>query len=511
MLYVTSWCCVAVGLEYGGFGVGTPRILATPKQPALGPPRYCRSGMAPIYAELVQLEKKVADKEVEVKAVSRRHARAVKRAAEAKAEYQKCGKKPAQRGKVMADVIRYREKKKRLRQKCKDREGELMELVRELRELISCLETREQSKASKGDLEKEVQLQLKLASDNDLSSLDGWEFGNLPRPRLPCEPPRALPPSLGELLHVQPTLLRQLSHVKLRILARAYQRVYPDDSKGLSEHDLYARMRAAIQSVVSLEWQPHPPMLPEVPAGWAGEVTACVSHWLLGWGRGSRGRAMNVCCHDGSVSEETLMAALGNPSESLIDAYVAVAQRPCISLEALMALLCACPLLVRLTDMPKDSGLLDKAVTTALKAAAFRLPGIDRMALVVLQRQGTTSFAHMMRAIQEQLAVPLVVIFTEMEVIHSPAYEHLFAPGMGKLPGHLTPAEKLMRTAEKLTRTAKTFLKAIQAPLYDDPHLFYATATKCPGVPAWADPMTPSSGCMLYNMNVMHLRSIQGK
>ena len=71
---------------------------------------------------------------------------------------------------------------------------------------------------------------------------------------------------------------------------------------------------------------------------------------------------------------------------------------------------------VRLTDMPKDSGLLDKAVTTALKAAAFRLPGIDRMALVVLQRQGTTSFAHMMRAIQEQLAVPLVVIFTEMEV-----------------------------------------------------------------------------------------------
>ena len=30
----------------------------------------------------------------------------------------------------------------------------------------TCAETREQSKASKGDLEKEVQLQLKLASDN---------------------------------------------------------------------------------------------------------------------------------------------------------------------------------------------------------------------------------------------------------------------------------------------------------------------------------------------------------
>ncbi len=197
---------------------------------------------------------------------------------------------------------------------------------------------------------------------------------------------------------------------------------------------------------------------------------------------------------------------------------------------------------VRLTDMPKDARLLEKALTAALKAAASRLPGIDRMELAVLQRQRSTSFASMMRAIQEQLAVPLVVIFSEMEVsrglpgllrlqihmsyqdanavvhrhlrdkfactrgsmaeatvtlqvIYSPAYEHLFAPWMGKLPGHLTPAERLMRTA-------KAFLKAIQAPLYGDPHLFYATASKCPGVPAWADPMTPSSGCMLYNMNV---------
>lgn len=97
--------------------------------------------MAPVYAELVQLEKKLADKEVEVKAVSRRHARAVKRAAEAKAEYEKCGR-PAQPGKAAkqeADVKRYQEKKKRLRQERKDREGELMELVRELREEISCL------------------------------------------------------------------------------------------------------------------------------------------------------------------------------------------------------------------------------------------------------------------------------------------------------------------------------------------------------------------------------------
>lgn len=40
------------------------------------------------------------------------------------------------------------------------------------------------------------------------------------------------------------------------------------------------------------------------------------------------------------------MEALGNPSASLINAYVAVAQSPGISLDALMALLCACPLLV---------------------------------------------------------------------------------------------------------------------------------------------------------------------
>ena len=52
------------------------------------------------------------------------------------------------------------------------------------------------------------------------------------------------------------------------------------------------------------------------------------------------------------------MAALGNPSESLIDAYVAVAQRPCISLEALMALLCACPLLVRVPVDTRVHGAL---------------------------------------------------------------------------------------------------------------------------------------------------------
>ncbi len=60
-----------------------------------------------------------------------------------------------------------------------------------------------------------------------------------------------------------------------------------------------------------------------------------------------------------SVSEETLQAALGDPSESLIDAYVAVAQSPGISLDALMALLCACPLLVR---VPVDTRVVYMAL-----------------------------------------------------------------------------------------------------------------------------------------------------
>ncbi len=41
------------------------------------------------------------------------------------------------------------------------------------------------------------------------------------------------------------------------------------------------------------------------------------------------------------------MEALGNPPESLINAYVEAALSPVLSLEALMALLCARPLLVR--------------------------------------------------------------------------------------------------------------------------------------------------------------------
>ena len=66
-------------------------------------------------------------------------------------------------------------------------------------------------------------------------------------------------------------------------------------------------LRLMMQSVVGLDWQPSPPMLPEVPAGWAGEVAACVSHWLRGWARGSRGRAMNVCCHDGRWGQTSVL------------------------------------------------------------------------------------------------------------------------------------------------------------------------------------------------------------
>ena len=179
----------------------------------------------------------------------------------------------------------------------------------------------------------------------DLFSLVGWEFGTLPRPRTHYELPTALPPSLRELLQLQPALLRQLSHVKLRILARAFRGVYPDESEGLSEDDLYDCMQAAIQvcphvllvagllvehmalvlvkafirmyivrgnsgwqapirmsellrlmmqSVVSLDWQPSPPMPPKTPARpnivhWEEQVSACVSHWLSSWARGSKG------------------------------------------------------------------------------------------------------------------------------------------------------------------------------------------------------------------------------
>ncbi|CAL5222115.1 g4430 [Coccomyxa viridis] len=186
------------------------------------------------------------------------------------------------------------EKSQRRQQKLEDREGELTELKRQRREVLSCLEKLTKKEGCGKVVEEEVQLRLSLASDNDLFSLVGWEFGTLPRPRTHYELPTALPPSLRELLQLQPALLRQLSHVKLRILARAFRGVYPDESEGLSEDDLYDCMQAAIQSVVSLDWQPSPPMPPKTPARpnivhWEEQVSACVSHWLSSWARGSKG------------------------------------------------------------------------------------------------------------------------------------------------------------------------------------------------------------------------------
>lgn len=93
--------------------------------------------------------------------------------------------------------------------------------------------------------------------------------------------------------------------------------------------------------------------------------------------------------------------------------------------------MCGVLLQVRLTDKPKDSGLLETAVTAALTTAASRLPSINRMALITLQEQSTTSLSTMMTAIQEQLAVPHVVIFSEMEVSGG-------LPGLLRLQIHLS-------------------------------------------------------------------------
>ncbi len=84
-----------------------------------------------------------------------------------------------------------------------------------------------------------------------MSLLVGWEFARLPmQDRLDCVLPARLPLYLQRLLHAQPALLRQLSHVKLRILARTYLRL---PTPGLtstavaSEDDLCDLMHAAIK------------------------------------------------------------------------------------------------------------------------------------------------------------------------------------------------------------------------------------------------------------------------
>ena len=51
----------------------------------------------------------------------------------------------------------------------------------------------------------------------------------------------------------------------------------------------------------------------------------------------------------------SVVEALGNPPESLVDAYVAAALIPGLSLDAIMALLCARPLLVRVLLRPSTA------------------------------------------------------------------------------------------------------------------------------------------------------------
>lgn len=84
----------------------------------------------------------------------------------------------------------------------------------------------------------------------ELHSIQGWEFAKLPRARSICELPAELPDRLKKLLHVQPTLLGQLSVVKLKVVARAYLKLYPNtpnDDTAHSEEDLCNLMQAAIR------------------------------------------------------------------------------------------------------------------------------------------------------------------------------------------------------------------------------------------------------------------------
>lgn len=81
----------------------------------------------------------------------------------------------------------------------------------------------------------------------ELSPCTTRKFGVLPKARTACELPAELPVHLGELLHLQPAFLRQLTLVKLRIVARAFQGVHTDDKAVHSEGALIDLMQAAIK------------------------------------------------------------------------------------------------------------------------------------------------------------------------------------------------------------------------------------------------------------------------
>lgn len=65
--------------------------------------------------------------------------------------------------------------------------------------------------------------------------------------------------------------------------------------------------------------------------------------------------------------------------------------------------------------MAQRCNSLDKALAVALREAARYITGIDREKL---DEQGTRNggFVGMMAAIQQQLAVPLIIVFDDVQV-----------------------------------------------------------------------------------------------
>jgi len=80
-----------------------------------------------------------------------------------------------------------------------------------------------------------------------LASRAKWEFSVLPQAETDLELPARLPGRLRDLLHLQPAFLRQLTLVKLTIAARAYLKLYPNDSNSFSEEELCNLMQDAIR------------------------------------------------------------------------------------------------------------------------------------------------------------------------------------------------------------------------------------------------------------------------
>ena len=100
---------------------------------------WCRMESAVL--KLLQLEKEIDAKEAEVKAASEASCHAVKQAMKAKAVYgnPRRPRHPEKCSKLRARFHMLEEESQRRGQKRKDREGELMELKMQRREVMSCL------------------------------------------------------------------------------------------------------------------------------------------------------------------------------------------------------------------------------------------------------------------------------------------------------------------------------------------------------------------------------------